>query len=107
LDIEAHQKDFEWAKVPVGQLKYVHTTEAKPQLFVVMKRKGADERLHHLVVRLNLDLIRGRWLDNQLRELGDSFRLALTDERGVAVVDGVFGGSAPLHRERLLSDAPF
>jgi two-component system phosphate regulon sensor histidine kinase PhoR len=94
-DIEAHQKDFEWKDVPPGQLKYVHTTESRQLLLVGMKRMDRDEHQHHLVVRLNLDLIRARWVDDQLSELGESFRGALVDERGLALPGAVFGGTQP------------
>jgi signal transduction histidine kinase len=105
-DIEAHNKNFEWTKVPLVVLKYVHTSVDGPSLYAVTKYKTADEQTFFLVARLLPQMIRSLWLDEGLRKLAQTSRVALVDERGVTLPDAVFGGSEPAIRERFLYDEP-
>jgi two-component system phosphate regulon sensor histidine kinase PhoR len=105
-EADAHDRLFEWNKLPAGNLKYVHDGE-KGMLFVGVKLRAADERMHFVVLRLDAEYIRGRVLDVPLRRLGQNNRVALVDERGATFSGSVFGGGEPRPTERFLYNAPF
>ena len=102
--IDGHNKLFEWPKVPLALLKYVHIDAQS--LFVVTRYRTAEEQTYFLVAQLNLQYIRYALLEQQLRRLGQLYRLAVVDEYGKALPDAVFGGSEPRANERFLYDEP-
>jgi two-component system phosphate regulon sensor histidine kinase PhoR len=97
-------KYFKWGTVPVGLLQYVHID--KQSLFVVTKYRAFDMESYLLVAKLDLQYIMNTWLVQELRKLGELYRVALVDERGKALPEAVFGGSEPLTSERFLYDEP-
>jgi two-component system, OmpR family, phosphate regulon sensor histidine kinase PhoR len=102
--IEANNKYFEWPKVPLALLKYVHVDAQA--LFVVTRYRTEESQNYFLVAQLNLQAIQYNYLDLQLRRLGQLYRVALVDERGKALPEAVFGGSEPRANERFLFDEP-
>ncbi len=105
--IETYNRFFEWTKIPRGLLKYVHVGSGPPPaLFVVTRHRSADGPNYFLVALLNLSYIRYSLLDDQLRKLGQTYRVAVVDEHGQRLSDATFGGSEPRSNERFLYDEP-
>jgi signal transduction histidine kinase len=96
--IRAHERDFAFHEIG-SELKYVHLG-AEDHLFVAAKHLGTDGQSYFLVARLDLARIRGHFVSELLRKLGNKYRVApVNSETGRVFPDMIFGGPEPSVRE--------
>jgi signal transduction histidine kinase len=105
--MEELRRYFEWSKVEPQAPKYVHGPAGSTSaLLVLTVLKGAEERTHYLVARLDLQHIREQLLDEALRKLGQSYRVAVFDERRQPLAGTTVGGAEPRQDERFVFEKP-
>jgi hypothetical protein len=89
------KEPFDWKKIPPRTPKYVHgrTPQHGSTLLVLTILKGPDDRVHHVIARMNLKYIQSNLLYDALVALERSYRVAVVDEEWNTVRDLVLGGA--------------